>query len=100
MREVFRLRQHEPNDVVLAVYSEHRETLLKLASAYYDLAIQTGQVVALDYFLPPASGRTSASQAVRETPKKPEQPFASIPEKMIGMVMHLRGDLFSGPVRK
>jgi DNA polymerase III delta prime subunit len=94
LREVFRLRLEEPNDIVLAVYSEHRATLLELASAYYGLAQEMGRVAALDYFLPPAGGRSSASKAVREPPKKPDQPFDSVPEKVIGLVMHLRGDLF------
>ena len=93
LREVFRLRLEESDDVVLAVYSEHRATLLELASAYYGLAKEVGQVAALDYFLPPPGSRSSASTAVRETPKKPGQPFDSVPEKAIGLVMHLRGDL-------
>jgi len=94
LREVFRLRTEEPNDVVLAVYSEHRATLLELAAAYYGLAKELGQVAAFDYFLPPSGGRSKAGKAVRGTPKKPDQPFDSVPEKVIGIVMHLRGDLF------
>ncbi|MCX6893639.1 MAG: AAA family ATPase [Verrucomicrobia bacterium] len=94
LREVFRLGMEEPNDIILAVYSEHRSTLLELASAYCGLARETGQVVALDYFLPPPGGRSKDSKAIRQKPEKPSQPLDSTPEKMIGLVMHLRGDLF------
>ena len=94
LREVFRLRLDEPNDIVFAIYSEHRATLLELTQAYYGLAKELGHVVNLDFFLPPPGGRSSASRAIRETPKKPERPFESVPEKVIGVVMHLRGDLF------
>jgi len=92
--EVFRLRLEEPNDIVFAIYSEHRATLLEFARAYYGLAKELGQVVSFDFFLPPPGGRSSVNRAIRQTPKKPEQPFESVPEKAIGLVMHLRGDLF------
>ncbi len=94
LREVFRLRQEEPNDVVLAIYSEHQATLFEFASAYHDLAKRLGQVIALDYFVPPPSGRSSAVKLLRQTPKKLEEFFAKLPEKVVGVVMHLRGDLF------
>ena len=93
-REVFRWRTPEPNEVVLAVFSEHRATLMKLAAAYHGLARGLGEVVALDYFFPPLGGRTSELRILREPPKPPERPFESAPEKAFGLVMHLRGDLF------
>ena len=95
MREVFRQQLDRPDDVVLAFYSEHRETLLEFALAYYEAGMELGKVVALDYFLPPPGGRSKATKLLRETPKKPETFFDSPPEKLIGIVMHLRGDFFA-----
>jgi DNA polymerase III delta prime subunit len=94
LREVFRLRLEEPDDIVLAVYSEDRTTLLELAGAYRRLAGNAGQVIAFDYFLPPAGARSSGSKPVREHAKKLEQPFESVPENAIGVVMQLRGDIY------
>ena len=48
----------------------------------------------MDYLLPPAGGRSRASRALRETPKHLEQALESPPKKLLGLVMHLRGDLF------
>ena len=95
MREVFRQQLDRPDDVVLAFYSEHRETLLDFALAYYEVGMELGKVVALDYFLPPPGGRSKATKLLRQTPKKPETFFDSPPEKLIGIVMHLRGDFFA-----
>jgi ATP-dependent Clp protease ATP-binding subunit ClpC len=95
-REVFRQHQEQPDDVVLAFYSENRETLLEFALAYYRLGGDLGEGMALDYFRPPPGGRSDASKLLREAPKKVDAFFASPPEKLIGIVMHLRGDLF-GP---
>jgi len=94
LREVFRLRLEDPDDIVLAVYSEDRATLLELAHAYHRLAGNAGQVIAFDYFLPPAGERSPASKPVREPAKKLGEPFGSVPKNAIGLVMHLRGDLF------
>jgi ATP-dependent Clp protease ATP-binding subunit ClpA len=92
--EVFRLRQEEPDEIVLAIYSEDREALLELAASYRSLAQERGELVALDYLLPPAGGRSRASRASRETPKLLDRALEAPPEKLLGVVMHLRGDLF------
>ena len=94
MREVFRQQHGRPDDVVLAFYSEHRETLLEFASAYHGLGSELGDVVALEFVLPPPGGRSSAKKLLREIPKKADTFFTSPPEKMIGIVMHLRGGFF------
>jgi hypothetical protein len=94
MRVVFRMQQEQPDDVVLAFYSENGELLREFAKTYYDIGDEIGEVVALDYFLPPPTGRSSATKLVRETPKKLETFFTTPPEKLIGVMMHLRGDLF------
>lgn len=93
-RDVFRQQFEQPDDVVLAFYSEHRETLLEFAATYSHVAGQAGELLGLDYFLPPPGGRSSATKPLREKPKKLEEFFALPPEKLIGIVMHLRGDLF------
>ncbi|HXI71443.1 MAG TPA: AAA family ATPase [Verrucomicrobiae bacterium] len=94
MRVVFRSQLEQPDEVVLAFYSEHRETLLEFAAAYHGLGGELGAVLALDYFLPPPGVRSSATKLLRETPKKLDAFFTSPPEKLIGIVLHLRGDLF------
>lgn len=93
-RELFRLRFEKPDEILLAIYSENRSALLELGMAYFTAGKDLGQAVAVDFLLPPAAGRSRASRAVRQTPKKPQQPFESVPEKVVGLVMDLRGDLF------
>ena len=94
LREVFRLRQDEPDHVVLAFYCEHRGTLFEFAAAFRALGGELREVVALEYFLPPPGGRSRATKLVRERPKKITEFFATPPEKVVGIAMHLRGDLF------
>jgi ATP-dependent Clp protease ATP-binding subunit ClpA len=93
-REVFRQQHDQPNDVVLAFYSENREMLMEFAVAYHGLGTELGTAVALDYLVTPPGARSKASKLLRETPKKLETFFTSPPEKLIGIVLHLRGDLF------
>jgi ATP-dependent Clp protease ATP-binding subunit ClpC len=92
--EVFRQAQGNPEDVIMAFFSEDRETLFDFAGAYERLGKELGKIMSLDYYVPPPAGRSSASAPVRETPKKPAEFWASPPQKVIGIVMHLRGDLF------
>jgi ATP-dependent Clp protease ATP-binding subunit ClpA len=93
VREIFRTQQEHPNDIVLAFFSEQRETLFEFVSAYWKLGGEEGEAVALDYFTPPPGARSSHTKPLRETPKL-DQFFLAPPEKIIGVVMHLRGDLF------
>jgi hypothetical protein len=94
LREVFRLRLEAPNEIVIAIYSESKTDLLELASAYHAIAKSSGEILDLNYIIPPARGRSSTSKALREPPKKPEKPFSSVPENLVGVVMDLRGELF------
>jgi hypothetical protein len=94
MRNLFRLQQDEPDDIVIACYSEERDMLFEFAAAYYTVAGDLGKIVRLDYFIPPPSARSKATKLLRETPKKIEQFFPSPPEKVIGIVIHAQGDLF------
>ena len=92
LRELFRLSHDHPDDIVLAVFSEHRDMLFEIAHAY----TEAGELAAFDYFLPSAAGRARGLKPVRETPTKVADFFLKRPERVIGVVMHLRGDLF-GP---
>jgi len=92
--EVFRLSQQAPDEIVLAIYSEDRTALLELALAYRTLAEELGELVAMDYLLPPPGGRSRVSRPLREPPKHLARALDSPPEKLLGLVMHLRGDLF------
>lgn len=94
-REVFRWHHELPDDCILAFHSEHHATLMELAFAYHQLGGESGKVIGLDYFRPPPGGRSSAAKLLRQTPEKPESFFTSPPEKLVGIVMHLRGDLFA-----
>ncbi len=94
VRAVFRTQFEYPDDVVLAVYSEQRETMFEFATAYWQLGKDLGESVALDYLTPPAGSRSSETKLLRQTPKKLEQFFLDPPEKVVGIVIHLRGDLF------
>ncbi len=93
IQAVFRFQHGQPDDVVLAFYGQPRETLFEFAAAFRQLASEVGRVVAMDYFAPPPGGRSRATQLVRETPEHPDRFFASPPEKAIGVVMHLHGEL-------
>jgi len=92
LRDLFRLSHEHPDEIVLAVFSEHRDMLFELALAYSE----AGELVGFDYFLPPLAGRARGLKPVREAPKKVADFFLKRPERVIGVVMHLRGDLF-GP---
>jgi ATP-dependent Clp protease ATP-binding subunit ClpC len=94
LREIFRTQFEHPDAVVMAFYSEDQETLFAFASAYWKIGGDLGEAVALDYFTPPPGSRSAQTKLLRQTPKKVDQFFLTPPEKVIGIVMHLRGDLF------
>lgn len=94
-REVVRHQQSSPDDVVLAFYCEDRSSLLELALTYYRLALDLGEVLKLDYLRLPAGKASNVTKLVRETPQKLSVFLASPPEELMGIVMHLRGDLFA-----
>jgi DNA polymerase III delta prime subunit len=94
MTELFRFQFEQPDDILIAIYGEHKEVLLKLAEAYCQLAGDSGKIMGFDYFLAPALGRSRSNKWAREPAKKLSQPFLSVPEKIIGLAMHLRGDLY------
>lgn len=93
-REIFRAQFENPDDVILAFYSEQREALFEFASAYWKLGEESGKALALDYFTPPPGSRSAHTKLLREEAKKPEQFFLTPPDKVVGILMHLRGELF------
>jgi ATP-dependent Clp protease ATP-binding subunit ClpC len=93
-RQVFRNSQADTNDVILAFYSENRFTLFQFVQAYRTVAEEGGSVVAVAYFHPPEKGRTAQVKIVRKQVEKPENFFKEPPEPVVGVVMHLRGDLY------
>lgn len=93
-RGVFREQQENPDDVVLAIFGEDRGWLLKLVEAYHDAGRRMGSVVAVDLFLPPASGRGKDVGFPRETPREVEAFFKRPPEKWLGAILRLNGELF------
>lgn len=93
-RDVYRRHLHSPDDVVLAFYCEHPETLLRVAAAYRALATRLGKVLAVEFLSQPASGRSRDVRWLRETVAKPAEFFAKPPPRVIGIVLQLRGELF------
>jgi DNA polymerase III delta prime subunit len=93
-REVFRLRRPASDDVLLALFSEHRETLLMLAAGCVRLAQAEGTLLSLEALLPPKAGRRGAVVLAREPVAKPADFFRAPPEKLLGLALHVRGELF------
>jgi ATP-dependent Clp protease ATP-binding subunit ClpC len=94
LRLIFRLQYEDADNVVMAFYSEDRGALFEFAAAYRTLGGRQGEVKALEYLRPPPGARSNVAKLLRETPKDIDKFFGSPPEKVIGIVMHLHGDLF------
>jgi len=93
VRRVFRALQSKADDVVLGIFGEPRETMWEFAAAYFEVAGKHGEIKALEYFLLPPKGRAAAGTLVREPAKKPEKFFSDPPDKVVGVVFHLHGDM-------
>src|SRR4030095_7376615 len=93
VREVFRLQQENPDEAIIAFFGEPREATLEFAAAYRQVVDDFGKVEGLDYFLPPPGGRSSATNLIRQPQKKPDGSILAPPEKTLGVVLHVRGDL-------
>ena len=92
-RELFRFQNPQGSDVLLAFYSEDRDTLLQWAGAYRALAEAAGEVVALEVILPAPGGRSAAARLVRQEVEKPAEFWRQPPEKLLGLLAHWRGEL-------
>ncbi|MCF7785231.1 MAG: AAA family ATPase [Prosthecobacter sp.] len=93
--DLFRFSFSQPDDIVVAVYSEHRDWMQQIISLYLEHASALGgKLVGFEFVLPPAGGDLAESKPRREPPKKPAEPMAKPPGGWVGAIMHLRGDLF------
>lgn len=93
---IFRLIFPQPDQVVLALYSESRAWLLELLEAYLRHA-QAHQGTAPEwcYLLPPQSNEGEGARARRVEPKPTEKaPGADPPAGWVGIALALKGDLF------
>ena len=93
-REVFRLHDPACDEVILGFYSEQPGAVARWASAYRGLAEPGGRLVAMEALLPPATGRSASLRFLRKAVAKPGPFLAAPPAKLLGVVLHLRGDLF------
>jgi ATP-dependent Clp protease ATP-binding subunit ClpC len=93
-RQVYRHSQPDTNDVILAFYCENRFTLFQFVRAYRTVAEEGGSVEAVGYFHPPEKGRTAEVKLVFKEVEKPVDFFNEPPELVVGVVLHLRGDLY------
>lgn len=93
IRLVFRLSRETPDEVTLAFIGEPHEATLEFAFLYYQIARRHGKVEALDYFLAPPGVRSEAKGFRRESALKPEQFFAKPPDRVIGVILRVRGEL-------
>ena len=92
-REVFRLGHPQSDEVILALYSEDREALLRWAAAYRAAVAPLGKVVAMETLRPPTGGRSGTERLARKPVGRMDHFWADPPQPLIGLVLHLRGDL-------
>lgn len=94
-RDFFRFSFPQPDEIVVAIYSEHRDWMQQLISIYLDHATALGgRLAGFEFVLPPAGRDAPDAQTRREPAKKTEEPMAKPPGGWVGAIMHLRGDLF------
>jgi ATP-dependent Clp protease ATP-binding subunit ClpC len=102
LRDLFRLGCDRPNDVLVAIYAEDRETLLLMAEAYFRVAVSHGTVPGLHAFAPAHGRRSRRHPFTRYVAPSPERFFARQPTPgshhelagLLGVAMTWRGDLF------
>jgi ATP-dependent Clp protease ATP-binding subunit ClpC len=94
-RDFFRFSFPQPDDIVVAIYSEHRDWMQQLISIYLDhAAALEGRLVGFEFVRPPEGHDLPDSKPRREPPKKLSAPMEKPPGGWVGAIMHLRGDLF------
>src|SRR4029079_15626649 len=91
--DILRLSYEDPDAAVLALFSEHREWLLRLVQAYLSVAgAYGGKLRTINYFVPPPR-RTSESQPERKEVPNTAEFFEKTPKHLLGVLLDLRGDL-------
>lgn len=96
-REFFRLSFANPNDIVIALYSEHRDWMQVLLQIYLEhVAAMEGKLVAFEFVLPPQPEMRDVSKDKlrRDPPKNMKEPLAKPPTGWVGAILQLRGELF------
>lgn len=94
-RDFFRLSFTHPDDIVLAIFSEHRDWMQQMIRVYLEhSAALSGKLVGFEFVLPPAGRDLPGSQPRREPPKDVNEPMAKPPGGWVGALLHLRGELF------
>ncbi len=94
-RDFFRLSFTQPDDVVVAIYSEERGWMQQMIRIYLDHAAALGgKLLGFEFVLPPAGRDAPESKPRREPPKNVNEPMARPPGGWVGALLHLRGELF------
>ncbi|MHA3772110.1 AAA family ATPase [Verrucomicrobiota bacterium sgz303538] len=94
-RAMFRLGFTQPDDIVIALYSEARDWMTSMIRIYLDhVAALGGQLVSFDFVLPPPARTPADNKPHRELTKKLTEPMAKPPGNWVGAILHLRGELF------
>lgn len=94
-RDFFRLSFTQPDDIVIAIFSESRDWMQEMISIYLDhAAALDGKLVDFEFVLPPAGRDVPESKPRREPPKNVNEPMARPPGGWVGALLHLRGELF------
>ncbi len=94
-RDFFRFSFPQPDDIVIAIYSEHRDWMQQMISIYLaHAAALGGKLMAFEFVRPPEGHDLPDSKPRREPPKNPGAPMEKPPGGWVGAIMHLRGDLF------
>lgn len=94
-RDFFRFSFAQPDDIVIALYSEHRDWMQQLISIYLAHADALGgRLVGFEFVLPPEGRDVPDAKVRRDPPKKISDPMAKPPGGWVGAILHLRGDLF------
>lgn len=94
-RDFFRLSFTQPDDIVVAVYSEDRGWMQQMIRIYLDHAAALGgKLAGFEFVLPPEGRDLPESKPRRLPPKSLSDPMEKPPGGWVGALLHLRGELF------
>ncbi|HCN30707.1 MAG TPA: hypothetical protein DIT64_18665 [Verrucomicrobiales bacterium] len=94
-RDFFRLSFTQPDDIVIAIYSEDRGWMQQMIRIYLDHAAALGgKLAGFEFVLPPEGRDLPESKPRRLPPKSLSDPMAKPPGGWVGALLHLRGELF------
>ena len=94
-RDFFRLSFTQPDDIVIAIYSEDRGWMQQMIRIYLDHAAALGgKLAGFEFVLPPEGRDLPESKPRRLPPKSMSDPMEKPPGGWVGALLHLRGELF------